>query len=300
MVSFKHHILLLLPFLGVAVSKTSRASFSLRRPKAVATAVRPSVSSVLKFRGGASPLLDPDTVAKVVVGFVGVQGAVGFIAQEQNKKLFGAPPEPAFDDNLYLDIIGMTSSCALMMGLQLFKSMSFEKALGLSVIPYLGQVLYRLFTGKLTAVGVSNGSAILLAAIQMVTMYANLNGVDWATNWSKFYGLFSLLNAVVFISSPELGAKSWNVLFENMGVRDYGFRCFGALLAGQAALVAGPLFMGWSMMESIGWLSAVWSAGFLNLVWVAKDLDKFGGNKVPLTAWSVILAVTATTTLLKK
>jgi hypothetical protein len=294
--SFKR-ILLSLSFLGVTASEIVPRSSFFRPKAAAASAAVPSSDIVLKIRGGAGPL-DPDTVAKTFVGFFLVDGAVSFIAKDQHRKIYGIPSEPAFDDNWYLDMSGITGTCALLMGLQLFKDMSFEKALGWSTIPYLAQLLYRTLTGKFTSLGVSNSSGILLIISQTVTMYANLKGVDWAKNWSKFFGLFSLLNAVIFTISPELGAKSWNIVVENMGVRDFSLRAFGTLLAGHAALVAGPLFMGWSAMESIGWFCAVCAVGFLDMVWVAKDVDKIGAAKAPLTVWSVIMAVTAATTLL--
>lgn len=84
-------------------------------------------------------------------------------------------------------------------------------------------------------------------------MVLNLTNNDWAPQWSKFHGLFSLLNAVILKISPEMGCKSWGLEFENPTVRDYACHGLVGNLAGHASLVAGPLLTGWSTLESIEW-----------------------------------------------
>lgn len=58
---------------------------------------------------------------------------------------------------------------------------------------------------------------------------------------------------------PEAGlCKNWGLKFQDPDVLNYGARGMASNLAGHSVLVAGPLMMEWSALESIGWCAVAY------------------------------------------
>jgi hypothetical protein len=98
-------------------------------------------------------------------------------------------------------------------------------------------------------------NGILVLVINAVTMYAALSGVDWAMNWIKFYGAFSVLNGILFTLTPKLILEYWKLMDPSPSVLQIG-RYGGLVLLGHGVAVLAQAIKDVSTLDAVGYMMA--------------------------------------------
>mmetsp|Transcript_18766 Transcript_18766/g.32268 ORF Transcript_18766/g.32268 Transcript_18766/m.32268 type:complete len:301 (-) Transcript_18766:226-1128(-) len=259
-------------------------------------ALAPPVSFVTKIpRGGAGPL-NPDTTAKVFVGLLGFQAANAMLAPEMCLKSYCHTPD-AFSTFLIETNGAVGCTAALLLGLQLFKGMSFEKAIGWSVLPYVVIELKKAFTKQGGAIGFPSANHYPSVILNLVVMCASLTDEGFASGLNKFYGIWSLINGLPMLIVPEKAGKAWG-LEPKTDVGKVVMSNLGLFLIAHGMAVSVPAFGlldGDALMNSIGGAAAAVGASILFSILV-KKFDM--GYKPLAYGWALFSLIVAGTLLI--
>ncbi|CAB9531792.1 expressed unknown protein (Partial), partial [Seminavis robusta] len=127
--------------------------------------------------------VEPDLAAKIFIGAYGANAALCFVASEfALKTVYGG--KDAQPDSLWggttLGAVGCNT--ALLLYLQHFKGMGFEKAIGWSVLPYLTMEFYRIFINPDSdkVVGMKKETHYAAAVLNIAVLVASLMEASWA------------------------------------------------------------------------------------------------------------------------
>jgi hypothetical protein len=92
--------------------------------------------------------------------------------------------------------------------------------------------------------------APFVLVINVVTTYAALSS-DWAMNWIKFYGVFSVLNGILFTLTPKLILESWNLMNPSPSVIQL-VRYMGSVMLGHGVTVLAQAIKDVSALDAVG------------------------------------------------
>jgi hypothetical protein len=203
--------------------------------------------------------------------------------------LYGPLQEPnvVTDSNFQL-ANAVVCGTGVFLFLQYFQKMSFEKAIGWSTLPYVYQAIFKLVTNKHQALGVPKEVYPPLI-LNLLIFFAAMTEASFATNLNKFYGIFSLVNAVPMIFAPDMAAKAWKLTiktpFERLSIETLGASLFYHGLA-----VCLQAFGKTDLMDTLGWVALSASTIMAGQV-LAKRPEKGGILSGPILVWVVALGV---------
>jgi hypothetical protein len=120
----------------------------------------------------------------------------------------------------------------------------------------------------------ANGLIVLL--INTLTAYAAIQGLDFAPTMVKVCGLFSAINALVFVASPKMACQTWKLVNPSPGLL-LNMRALGTVLATHAVICLTQAFYPeTSVLDVVAYGSAV--LGVTSLP-VLKDFKDMGIEK---------------------
>lgn len=193
----------------VTLHQPSTRSSHFDRSNKIAAA---SSSAMLIPRGGdIVPLMSPDAAVKTFLGADGLNGITGVLTPEWHMKTYLMDID---DYTIFLvqEAAAVDTVIILLLGLQLFKGMSFEKAVGWSTLPYIFMTVTKLLKGDHKKVGCPTKNGYLVLIINEVVALASIQGRTFAIPIIKVYALFSLINSAAMLFAPEKAGENWNLV----------------------------------------------------------------------------------------
>lgn len=233
-------------------------------------------------RGGGG-LLDADLAGKIFVHAFGANAALcGLFPQFAISKVYGVKQASATDCFLIRTAGAVGSNVAVLLYLQ-ERGMSFQKAVGWSTLPYLAREFQSLLTNVNQAVGVPKSAHLPPTIMNMLVLYSSLTDKSWASSLTKFYGYFSILNAVVFYLAPQQGLAGHMVSIQNDLGKFLG-RTIGYFLLGHGLAV---------LQQSTGWVALGTGIPLLGMA-LDGSFEAAGVPVAPAAVWIALLLVIGT------
>ena len=207
-------VLLLVPVAADA-SSSSNKSFLQHRPPLQGTTTN-KVTSVLQVtkipRGGAVGPLDADFAAKLFIGAYGLNAAGCTLAGKASMKTYGLKEDES-NKQMMKNVGAAGMSHSLLMYLQTFKDMSFDKALAWSTLPFTLTVLYDAATGEQKKISFPEKKNIPSVLLNVAVFYAAMTEATWSKGLFTFYGMWSLFHGLMMHFSPVPAAKFWDIAY---------------------------------------------------------------------------------------
>lgn len=213
-------------------------------------------------RGGA--ILAPETAAKVYTAVFGLNAIQGLLFTKAHAAFYQTKEYNTYLNFLLREALGAGCNISLLLYLQYFQAMAFEKAVGWSCIPYMLQVVYKLATGILSELKIPVMNAVLVLALNGAVTYATLTNATFSKRLVQFYAVFSLINALLMYFVPEVAAKTWNLPVPN-ATQKHLIAVVGFYLTSHA-LVVGLQAFDKSANVATGWSIVAVAAGLFGLV----------------------------------
>lgn len=268
----------------------AKKPFSLR-PKTTSPLVATSKQDALLSqipRGGSG--FDPDIVSNIFLGTYGMNAVVGLVAPEQLARGYRMIADE-FDRFVIQGICAIGANTVLLLYLQLFQSMPFEEAMGWSTLPYIGQEVFKFINRKHELVGFKRESSIFMLGLNVLVMFAGLTNAETAEPAIKFYGLWSLFNAVPLIFNPD----SWGRNFIGLDSRSGGntlllAQAGGFLLAHGLAVTLQAFDITNNLERTIGW-TAIAAAATMSHQILSKRIEYAGLERSGAWIWVAINGV---------
>jgi hypothetical protein len=241
-------------------------------------------------RGGGGPF-SADLASKIFIYVYGAKSVQGLLMPElYAKKLFMMKEITETVKFMVLTVTGSGANTSLLLFLQTFKGMPFEKALGWSVLPFTAQLVGKHLVNYHAKVGISKELAnreIVPLAINLAVLVGSQLEADWALPIFKLYGIFSLINAVPWCIDGAKEAKRWGITLSTPSEIGLG-SVFGTYLASHGAAVTAQAF-GASLGLATG-LAAIALAVTLSVACFGRgQATKMGTPPFMQWAWVALL-----------
>lgn len=209
-------VLLLLPVLANASSSSKNKSFFKHLPpppQGIATNKVTSSLQVTKVpRGGAVGPLDADFATKLFIGAYGLNAVGCTLAGKVSMKTYGLKEDES-NKQMMKNVGAAGMSHSLLMYLQTFKDMSFDKALAWSTLPFTLIVLYDAATGEQKKISFPEKKNIPSVLLNAAVFYAAMTEATWSKGLFTFYGMWSLFHGLMMHFSPVPAAKFWDIAY---------------------------------------------------------------------------------------
>jgi hypothetical protein len=209
-------------------------------------------------------------------------------------KAYGLNADPA-SERLVQTVGSIGSVHSLLLYLQLYQGMSFDKALGWSVWPWILTSLYHALVAKNDhLLGYPTKNHIVPLILNALVFVASQTQASWAGNLNKFYGFFSLLYGIPTLLFPQSSAKFQEVSLKT-NQQEYAFRSIGYFLVahGISVWIGAD---GGSLSKSIGWSAVSLAVSLIGLM-VLGPMDAAGIPKAPVAVWALLMAFVANSQL---
>ena len=244
--------------------------------------------------GGGAALIDPELAAKLFVGVYGLNAAGCTLAPAAASEQYGLKSEPA---NHWLmrfsGAIGLNVSVLLY--LQKFQGMAFEKAIGWSVWPFVLNCAYGALDKSDSAVDIPATNHIPSGALNLLVFYASITNASWAPTLNQVYGLWSLVWVIPILVFPESAAKVWSISLKNDS-NSYIYSMTGSFLLSHGLAICMQTRGSGGLMKAIGGTAAGTAVSLAYLAVMGK-FQKGGIKVAPAYTWMVFVALIAASLL---
>lgn len=237
-----------------------------------------------------SPLMNTDMAQKLFVGAYGFNAAVCGLTPSVGCTLYGLPREEANERTVQgAGAVGMTQS--LMLYLQVFRGMSFEKAIGWSVWPYLLITGYQavVCNPEDVAMDYSSKKHAPVWVLNLLLFYASQTQANWSGSLNAFYGYWSIVNALPLLIFTEETAKLWDISIKSETVK-FLVRTLGYFLLAHGVSIV--VQTKGTLASAIGWSAVASTVSMLGLL-LAGQFKVAGVPQGPACGWAALLAVIA-------
>ena len=196
---------------------TSNANAMARSTAIASSSSSSSSSSVVVSsipRGGIVPLMSPDVAVKAFLGASGLNAITGILTPAFHLGSYDMQVD-AFSSFMAQECCGVSLNICILLGLQQYSGMKFEKAVGWSTLPYICMTIAKLVTDKHATVNTPHRNGYSVLIINVVGAITSLSGHALADPIIKYYAINSLINGIPFLFAPKTGGKVWDLIPES-------------------------------------------------------------------------------------
>jgi hypothetical protein len=253
--------------------------------------------------GGGTGPFDAEFAAKLFIAAYGINGIACTVDGKTSLKGYGMLTT---DSNIRM--IQTVGSCgiatALLLYLQQFQGMSFEKALGWSALPYPLVATAQAITGQDAKIGFPSAKNAPSYVISALVIWASLTDASYSNVMYTLSGLWCLFNGIMMYWAPKSGAKFWSVSYVPsnpkekpvpLGGTQFEILCrhVGYFLMAYAVAVLLQVNSACDLGTTIGWTALTIGLGLLNLL-ADGSMEGSGITDVfPIGVWVGLLLTIA-------
>lgn len=158
--------------------------------------------------------MSPDVAVKAFLGASGLNAITGILTPAFHLGSYDMQVD-AFSSFMAQECCGVSLNICILLGLQQYSGMKFEKAVGWSTLPYICMTIAKLVTDKHATVNTPRRNGYIVLIINVVVAITSLSGHALADPIIKYYAINSLINGIPFLFAPKTGGKVWDLIPES-------------------------------------------------------------------------------------
>jgi hypothetical protein len=252
-------------------------------------------NSALYVRGGAGPL-DATIVAKSAAGVAGVFGGLIALSPKQESKMYNILDKGKMTPRLaYLAVRRGTAmyTCALIWWFHVQSEMAVNRAMGLSLIPWILASVHALLNEKPKELGYPAGVELLNIAMCSFVAHGALAEAPHATDALTMLAALFLADGLLQAIRPALFGRTYGILSaetEDHNMVNFARRNNGYCQCAYGVFV-GALALGVDFKKAIGYSWIFPLVGLMSMLFITKDIEKNNVMKEPFYLWLLIQAI---------
>jgi hypothetical protein len=294
----KLNCILLLAFVGCVTAIGRPKSPLTASPRNAAVVVGKTTKTeyaALAVRGGAGSI-DPRALARWTTGLNLVNSIYTYLLPGKVRELYASMPYSPFSDLIFQQHGTTLLACTLTAYCLLFQGASVEKAVGVSTLPFIIDLIRSELAEEPEKFGWPKYAQLVPLAFAAVTCYGCFHSKDWANTAMKVYSVWVGFTGLQVALAPDSFAKLWNAKFMSTltDIQKHAFQWWGFFLLDYAVYV-GCLAWGVAPMKALGyaWVPATLANAYFNVL--SNKTKDFGMNREMLFAWMLLGIVTTAT-----
>lgn len=230
----------------------------------------------------------PDLAPKIFLGALGLNTLNGILVPEFHLKMYGPKSVDAFSAHRIQAICSCGLGVVTMFYLQLYKGMSFEEAMGWSVIPSFLNCAYRILFQKDKGAGIPLENSIASVAVLLTVFLASRIGGSVSSGVIKGFGGLTATNSALFYFAPQEAAEVFFFVHKTP-LNVFVTEMFGTYMILQCASICFQAFLGMPADAALGWTIACVSVALV-AQGLRGRLDPAGVYVIPIYIWGALQA----------